>query len=186
MNTNFRGPFQFHRMHVKPSSFKLITAAIAFACGYVQWDQAAPVHDVIIEIASASAFRWHSPNTLDKDYTMIDCKLVIINTLPNNLRVRSGYESPFHGIAVTVEDSNGRVLGDGYSISHNAPYYDYPGKAFYIPPGRTTNELKFTIDNTFPNSNVIKIYAHGILVEALSKSKFSYSVTSNVVVVNLK
>jgi hypothetical protein len=119
-------------------------------------------------------------------YTVIDCKVVIINTLPKDLAVHSGYESPFRWAGITVQANNGRILAHGQSVLHGTPFWPNPGKAFDIPRGRSTNEIRFTVEKTYLETNDIQFYVQGILVEALVNSTFSYSLTSNVVSVRLK
>lgn len=154
-----------------------VGSTVAFVlCGYATADQ-----DVSIQIVAASAYRWHPPSHLVGGYTVLDCKLVIVNTAPEKLMVRSGYESPFDGIALAITRDDNRPLAEAQSTLHNAPIYGYPGKQFDIPTGRTTNEIRFTVTNMFPEDNHLRIYVHGKLIEALAKSKFSYSITSSIV-----
>ena len=158
---------------------------VAFTVAFARWGYATADQDVSIQIVAASAYRWHLPSQLVGGYTILDCSLVIVNATPEKLMVRSGYESPFDGIALTITRNDNRPLAEAQSTLHNAPVYGYPGKQFEIPPGRTTNEIRFTVTNMFPDDHDLRIYVHGKLTEALAKSTFSYSITSSIVHVTL-
>jgi hypothetical protein len=163
-----------------------ITAAFVSGGFFMEWVRADSTNGVLIEIVSAAAYSWHPPNSVEAGYTIIDCKVVIINALPENLTVHSMYESPFNWAVVSVKGTNAQDFAKGISTLHCTPYYPNPGKAFVIPQGRSTNRIRFTVDKTFFDTNDIQICVCGGLVEALQKSKFNYSVTSNVVGVKLR
>jgi hypothetical protein len=146
----------------------------------------APMHDLSIELASASAYRWHLPGSVEAGYIVIDCKIVIINKLPNDITVHSGYDSAFNWVELKVTGDDGRILSDGLSVLHNAPCWPSPGKAFDIPRGRSTNEIRFWVDKTFLERADLQFYVHGVFSEPLVNTKLSCSLTSNIVRAKLK
>jgi hypothetical protein len=49
-----------------------------------------------------------------------------------------------------------------------------------------TNEIRFTIDNMFPDTNDLRINVSGMLVKSLIPSDLDYRITSDVVDFKLK
>jgi hypothetical protein len=98
-------------MDFRQTVFNFFIIALVTAVPQVQLVQASPSHDVFVEIVSAAGFRFHSPNPIDKGYTVIDCKMVIINNAAKSLTLHSGYRSPFNEIVLNVIGGKRRYFG---------------------------------------------------------------------------
>lgn len=129
---------------------------------------------VSLTILDASAKR-------ETQYLDVACTAVLENRTGSSLTVTSSFFSAFDGLSLVVTSDDDRQLASqGYAM-HQSPS-TFEGRPFVLPPGRTTQEMRFPIFalTNAPESVRLQLVGH------LPRSTFTAGLTSGIVRVAIR
>lgn len=114
------------------------------------------------------------------NYVSVACTAVIDNQTGGPLTIMSSYYSCFDGLHLVVLDPSGKQLARQSYLSHQSPYSPTK-RRFTLPPGKTTDELRFSIYDIPSTTKTVSLRLDG----TLPGSTYSGGLTSNVVNVKI-